>query len=159
MADNQISITISPEDKAAIDTSLETLKTKLQPYLIALSADERHALPKMSDKTISFVDKALIYASSNPEFAPPYLNKSELSKDVTAVETLNGFSKQLAQITTGLDDTIMLAGSEAYVAALSYYNSVKEAARRDIVNAKPVYEDLKQRFPQRSKKQEPAPVQ
>lgn len=159
MADNQISIVVSPEDKTAIDSSVETLRTKLQPYLIALSADERRILPKMSDKSISFVDKALNYVSSNPEFAPPYLNKDELGKDVVAVEILNGFAKQLAQIVTGLDDTIMLAGSEAYVAALAYYNSVKEAARRDILNAKPVYEDLKQRFPQRTKKVEPAPVQ
>jgi hypothetical protein len=40
----------------------------------------------------------------------------------------------------------MLAGSEAYVAALSYYNTVKLASQMDIPNSKTIYEDLKTRF-------------
>jgi len=40
----------------------------------------------------------------------------------------------------------MLAGSEAYVAALSFYNSVKQAAKLNVPEAKTIYEDLKKRF-------------
>jgi len=157
-SDNRISITIAPEVKTAIDASVADLKTKLQPYIIALTPDERHSLPKMSDKSIAFVNKALNYAASNPEFVPPFLDLNEMTKDISAVETLNGIANALAQITTGLDDTIMLAGSEAYVASLSYYNSVKQAVKRDIPNAKAIAEDLSERFNPRSKKPEPAPV-
>jgi hypothetical protein len=39
-----------------------------------------------------------------------------------------------------------LAGSEAYVTALAYYNSVKLGAKLDVPNAKAVYSDLKIRF-------------
>jgi len=35
------------------------IQQKLQPYIIALSADERHRLPKISDKTKPFVQKVL----------------------------------------------------------------------------------------------------
>jgi hypothetical protein len=153
--ENRISITISPEDKTAIEAAVTTLKTKLQPYLIALTNEERRAIPKVNEKTFSFMDKSISYINSNPEFAPPYLNVPELTKDVTAAEVLNTIFKPLNQITTGLDDTTMLAGSEAYVAVLSYYNSVKEAAKRDIPNAKTIYEDLRQRFPSRLKRDEP----
>jgi hypothetical protein len=156
--DNKISITISPSDKTEINAALLTIKTKLQPYLIALTPDERRALPKVSDKSISFMDKTLSYVNTNPEFAPPYLNVAELSKDVDAAEILNSIAVPLEQILTGLEDTMMLAGSEAYIAALSYYNTAKEAARRDVPNAKSVYEDLRQRFPSKSKKEEPQPA-
>jgi GrpB-like predicted nucleotidyltransferase (UPF0157 family) len=46
-----------------------------------------------------------------------------------------------------VDDTTMVAGSEAYQFALIFYNSVKMAARQDIPGAKAIYEDLKKRFP------------
>jgi hypothetical protein len=41
----------------------------------------------------------------------------------------------------------LLAGSEAYQAALSFYNYVKVLAAQDVPNAKAVYEELKKRFP------------
>jgi hypothetical protein len=40
----------------------------------------------------------------------------------------------------------MTSGSEAYQAALVFYNSVKMAARQDIPGAKAVYEELRKRF-------------
>jgi hypothetical protein len=153
-AENRVSIIITPEDKTAVNQAIATIREKLLPYLIALTPSERKGLPKMSDKTIPFVNKALNYAVSNPEFMPPYLQLNELNKDVNAVNTLNVFHTQLEQVVTGLDDTMMLAGSEAYIAALSYYNSVKQAAKINVPNAKTIYEDLKERFPQKSIKPE-----
>jgi hypothetical protein len=41
----------------------------------------------------------------------------------------------------------MTSGSEAYQAALIFYNSVKMATRQDIPGAKAVYEELRKRFP------------
>ena len=154
--DNKISIAITAEDLTAINGALTTLKTKLQPYLIALTPDERHDLFKMSDKSVSFVNKSLSYAATNPEFAPPFINTMEMSKDVQAVDVLNPISSALQQITSNTEDTIMLAGSEALVTSLAYYNTVKEAAKRDVPNAKTIYEDLKQRFPQSGRQATPA---
>jgi hypothetical protein len=51
------------------------------------------------------------------------------------------------QLHENVDDTVMVAGSEAYQSALVSYNSVKMAAHQDIPNAKAVYEELKKRFP------------
>jgi len=52
----------------------------------------------------------------------------------------------LTQLYNGLDDTTMEAGAESYVNALSYYNSVKQAAKMNIPGAKAIYDDLKKRF-------------
>jgi len=41
----------------------------------------------------------------------------------------------------------MLVGSEAYMAALMYYNSVKMAAKTGQPNASSIYDDLSKRFP------------
>jgi hypothetical protein len=46
----------------------------------------------------------------------------------------------------------MLAGSEALQASMLYYGQVKEAHSKGIVTAKPIYEDLSQRFVKRSRK-------
>jgi hypothetical protein len=74
-------------------------------------------------------------------------------KDTTGLRVLEISLQQLLQ---GVDDTVMIAGSEAYNQSLVFYNAVKEAARQDIPGAKAIYDDLKTRFPGRpsSKKAE-----
>lgn len=50
------------------------------------------------------------------------------------------------------NDTIMMAGSEAYIAALMYYNSIKRVAAENVPGAKAIYDDLKVRFEINQKK-------
>lgn len=154
--ENRISIQLSEQDITDIQTAITTLSSKLDPLLIALSKQDRRTLAKMSDKTIPFVTKATEYADSHPNFAPPFLNKEELKIDLKAVNDLTPIYRSLQQLVSNLDDTIMLAGSEAYIAALSYYNSVKLASKMDVPDAKTIYEDLKTRFPQKPTKKEEA---
>jgi len=45
-----------------------------------------------------------------------------------------------------LDDTITVAGSEAYIAALAFYKSVKVAATMNVPGAQEIYDDLSKRF-------------
>jgi len=52
----------------------------------------------------------------------------------------------ILQLENKLNDTTMEAGAESYVSSLSYYNSVKFAAKSDAPGAKAIYEDLKKRF-------------
>ena len=46
----------------------------------------------------------------------------------------------------------MLPGSEALQAALLYYGQVREANQKGILTAKPIYEDLSQRFIRKNKR-------
>jgi hypothetical protein len=52
----------------------------------------------------------------------------------------------IRQTAENIDDTRMLAGSEAYHADLTFYNAVKRATEDDVPGAKSVYEALKVRF-------------
>lgn len=51
-----------------------------------------------------------------------------------------------------VEDVTMVAGSEAYAGALMFYHSVKGAARSNEPGAQAIYDDLKKRYPGRTKK-------
>ena len=143
---NQVSIRISPDDLQKVITDVESLNTTLKPLLTSLTVEQRIELPKMGDGTEPFVEKALDYVNSNPEFAPPYVKAEEMAIDFKAVKELLSIYRPLYQLVQQLDDSIMLSGSEAYIGSLAYYNSVKMATRMSAPGAKAIYEDLQQRF-------------
>jgi transcriptional accessory protein Tex/SPT6 len=121
--DNLISIKIPSEQLAQIKTKVTELKELLAPYLIVLSGKEIRGLFKMNDGTIPFAEKCLNY-----------------------VKDLSDIYRPLKELMTNLSSTITEAGSETLTPALAYYNSVKQAAKQNIPDAKTIYEDLKKRF-------------
>lgn len=143
---NTVSIQIPEAELQTVKDAIATLKTTLSPYLIAISAVERQRIPKMGDGTIPFVEKVMDYAQEDSQFLPPFVDLNELSKDWEVVKRLAPLLRDLQQVESNLNDTVMMAGSEAYVGALGYYNSVKYGARVNVADAKVIHEDLKQRF-------------
>ncbi|AKP49791.1 hypothetical protein [Cyclobacterium amurskyense] len=143
---NTVSIQIPEAELQTVKEAIATLKTTLSPYLIAISAEERQRIPKMGDGTIPFVEKVMDYAQEDSQFLPPFIDLNELSKDWEVVKRLAPLLRDLQQVESNLNDTVMMAGSEAYVGALGYYNSVKYGARVNVADAKVIHEDLKQRF-------------
>lgn len=148
--ENIVSIEVPEKDLQQAIKKLQEVKALLKPHLIALQPADRMRLPKMGDKTLPFVKKATEYAQSRQDFSPPYLNADELAIDLKAVEDLTAVYREAEQLCKNLNDTIMLSGSEAYAEALAYYQAVKQAARRNIPDAKSVYQDLRQRFEQKT---------
>ncbi len=149
--ENVISIDIPKADVKTVKDALATIQTTLSPYVLALTPEQRKTIPKMSDGTEPFVGKVMDYAISDPQFAPPYMNVPEMQKDFDSVSELMPLMRTVGQLTANLSDTTMMAGSEAYIAALSYYNSVKMAAKMNIPGAKAIYDDLKKRFEKKSR--------
>lgn len=145
-AENLISIKIKPEELSQVMEALQKVDNILKPYIIALTVAERKAYPKMSDKTYPFVEKVLDYSKTNSEFVPNFLNVPEMAIDFQAVMDLQSVFRVLEQIYQNVSDTMLLAGSEAYLAALTYYNTVKQGAKMNVPNAKAIHEDLRKRF-------------
>ncbi len=143
---NVVSIELSDSELQSVREAMATLRSILDPHLIALSATERRRIPKMSDGTIPFVEKVMDYAKENTQFLPPFVSLEELDKDWLAVKNLLPVYRDLKQLESNLNDSLMMAGSEAYVGALSYYNSVKYGSKMNVANAKVIFEDLRQRF-------------
>ena len=147
---NQVAVKIPAAELQNIAKLITELQTAFAPYVITLTADDRKSLLKMSDKSVAFVTKSLDYTTTNPEFIPPYLSVADLQTDVDAVTQLQPLLNQLQQVVDNVDDTIMLSGSEAYSGALLYYNSIKQALKGNVPNAKTIYDDLSQRYPGRA---------
>lgn len=149
---NNVSAVISNEAITEIQDAINTIRRNI-PFLISLTGDQRHMIPKMGDKTVSFVNKSLEYATQNPSILPAYFDLAEFKKDVDAFNQLFRVVAPLQKLAEELDDTMMMAGSEAYTSALVFYNSLKGAIKTGQTGLKNVQDDLSSRFPGRSASQ------
>ena len=120
---------------------------ELRPYLEALTPDERAAMLKMGAKTVDFVQKAFGYARSNPKFVPDFVDLDEFDHDLAALKGLSPIQTLLAGLALDTESTMMLAGSDAYAAALVIYNNVKFLAKNKQPGAQAAYDDMAQQFP------------
>jgi hypothetical protein len=152
MKDNQHVQAIPSTVLTQAQTKVDEAIALLTPYMLALTPAERHELPKMGEKTIGFVEKAYDFAQKNPNLVPPYLDVDAFGVDFGDAHGLWTLLNTIQQLEESVDDTEMVAGSEAYQAALVFYHSVKAAAAQDIPGAKAVYAELKTRFPSGKRK-------
>jgi hypothetical protein len=148
---NQISVTIPTEVVQEATLKLNECKTLLAPYLQGLTKQERRDFFKMGDKTVATVQKVKSYLDTNAEFAPSYMQQEEFIKDENVVTALTPILNIASQLTSDIDDTRLLAGSEALREGMFYYGSVREAANKGIAAAKPIYDDLSPRFSKKKK--------
>ena len=123
---NEIAVKIPEEDLAEIRGAIKVLQKKLAPHLASLSPQDRLELPKMGEKTYTFVQKAYEYGMKNKELAPPYLDFSAMETDVKAVGLLRDLSQLVNPLHEALNDSLILSGSEAYQAALDLVFKGKE---------------------------------
>lgn len=149
MNKNKISVSIPDGELAEAVNKLNEVQTLLMPYLIALSPDERQTIVKMGDKTSAFVEKALEYAVTKPTLTAGFIDVPEWQIDSKAQGDLVKLLRISEQLRSNLDDTAMVCGSDAYASALGFYQSVKQASKMNVPDAKIIYDDLSQRFPGR----------
>lgn len=156
MNENRISLSISNTDKTQIMQAISALAALLQPLLIALDADGRRSLAKMSDGSIPFMQKVAQYVDSNPEFVPAFVDVAEFKKDLQTFLDMREILRPILQLVGNLEDTSILSGADAYDVGRAYYKSVKQGVKMNVPNANAIYEDLKPRFEVKVSK--PAPI-
>lgn len=119
----------------------------LLPFLVNLTAEERQTGLKLGDKSEAFVKKALEYATAHPEIVPPFLDVGEFNKDHTLREKLKAVLRELKGLTEAVDDTIFALGKESFEQALTFYDSAKQADKRNVPGVGSIVSDLAARFP------------
>jgi hypothetical protein len=144
--DNRISAVVSPANVTAILTKLTEIGALL-PFLINLTKDERIQLPKLGPASLAFDEHCASYMASAPNLIPPFVDAAEVSKDRDLRLILANLLREAHKLCEKLDDTLLLVGSEVWMADLSFYQTVRQAARRDVPGADTIYDDLKERFP------------
>lgn len=158
---NLATLSLSADDLKAIQAAIQVLQDRLLPHLITLTPADRKELPKMGDKTVSFVQKAAQYARAYPSLVPSYIDVDALERDIQVVDQLGQLFHPLEHLISSLDDSLMAAGSEAYASSLSFYQAAKAAAKGRVHGAQAIADDLGQRFPARTKtttSAEPSPA-
>lgn len=121
---NLISTTISQKEIDEILKAIERINNLL-PQLITLSNEEKAALPKVSFSNIDFVNEVLDMAEENPDQVPDTINIPEIRKDIELIESITKILRPLKQLEKKLEDSALLAGSEAYIPSLAIFNSMR----------------------------------
>jgi hypothetical protein len=151
----RISASLTTSDRAEVLAAMTTIKDKL-PFLLSLTTDQRKALPKMGDRNVPFVKKALEAAIQNPDFLPRSFDIDEMRKDVELFEAMYPLVVAFSQMQELLNDTYMTVGSEAYSAALQVYNYAKASSSEAGLSS--VVDELGQRFARKAKKSQSQPA-
>jgi hypothetical protein len=124
MYSNLISTSISEEQINEITRAIDRINAQL-PSLVTLSSEEISSLPKVSYKNIDFIHEVLDFADTYPDLIPPHIDVQEIRKDLRLIESLARILKPMKKLVKKLEDSTLLAGSEAYIPSLAIYNSVK----------------------------------
>jgi hypothetical protein len=154
MQQNLISAALPNAVVAEVETHLKAIATLLGGVLQNLEAKDRRAMAKMGDKTLAFVQKALQYGGQNVAMVPSYISLAEAEADLLLTNQLDSILKLLAPLCQSVQDTEMMAGSDAYMAGLGIYNHVKGAAANNVQGATSIADDLSARFPGRGRKKQ-----
>ena len=146
--DNKISASISAQDMTDILAAFATLKAKL-PFLINLNIEEKRRMPNIGTERGGMVETFTTEMGLHADLIPTFVDMPELALDKALFAQLDTIKACANELCEGINDTHQAVGSDMYLAYLSFYNNVKQAAKRSVVGADAIYENLR-RFFQRS---------
>lgn len=142
---NRLSASLGATAIGNIKTAITTIKTNL-PFLVGLTVEERKTIPKISESNKVFAADALNAALNNSTMLPAYFSSTEMKLDMDLYNALDEINLLLSQLSEQVNDTQMLAGSEAYVSALTVYRLFGAAAKAGVPGADSVNAMLAKRF-------------
>jgi hypothetical protein len=131
---------------AEIEGLFQQILTKLEPYRTPLTAEERREMAIVGDKTLGFLEKGEEYIGLYPELVPAWLSAADFTADFQDVQNTTSIKSLSDQAREAVYSIYYLAGNEAFHWMLDYYHSAKQAALRDVPNAKIVAGELGKRF-------------
>lgn len=155
MSQNLLSIALSDEDIAAINTALGDIESRLAG-LVALDNQARRELTKMGDKSEAFVRQTLMVLEQNPDIVPAAIHLSEAQADLLAMDQLRPVAARLQRLSERVADSRMALGSDAMNTALQGYGLLKVAGRNKGLEA--LSQALSTRFNRGPRSPEPEPA-
>ena len=114
---------LPPEDIPAILSAYQTLNEKLGPHVVRLVPEERRQRDKMGPRSSDFVGHGLVYARQLPHYVPSFVPIEEYQRSWDTVATMTDLLHPLEQLHGMVEDTILLAGSQAKEMGLAVYEA------------------------------------
>lgn len=128
----------------------------LLPFLLNLTAEEKSSLPKMSTIRDGMDETFSQEMAAHGDLVPSFVDMAEVGTDRSLRTDLRDILQRVAALCEAVEDTMTAAGSDTYLAYLSFYNNVKQAAKRNVPGANTVLDNLRRFFP-RGGAQPPTP--
>jgi len=85
---NKISIDILKDVVTQVSSKFQEIKDLLTPHIGIMTVDKSKTLPKISNKSTTFVNKMIEYTLTNPKFIPSVMDIEECKKDYTVNQIL-----------------------------------------------------------------------
>lgn len=142
---NRLNVVLSTAAVAQIKQKLQEI-TALMPFLLGITIEERMSMPKISVSNKIFTEDAVNIAQNNGGILPAFVNSAHISNDYNLFNQLDELLPLFRQLIERMEDTQMLAGSEAYMSALVIYKLAKAAADAGVPGADAIAEHLSARF-------------
>jgi hypothetical protein len=149
LLNNRVNVTATATQVTAVKTAFQTILSNL-PFLVGLTADERKSLLTIDVSNKAFTEDAINAGVNNTTLVPAYVSVAGMQNDLTLFTQLDEIYGLANQLCERLDDTKMLAGSEAYQGALTLYRTFGTAADAGVPGADAIVDQLKKRFPSNS---------
>jgi hypothetical protein len=140
LSNNRLSVTITDDTLSLVKSAFASINESL-PFLVKLNKYERMFMTKINDSNKQFVQGVLNVMNDKPLY-PTYMNPEELHKDLILFSQLEELVSMAQQLTEKLRDTQILAGSEAYLSAISVFGLIEAASRDGMPGADIAYSQL-----------------
>ena len=145
LTNNRINTTATAAQVTAVKTALQTIAANL-PFLVGLTTEERIALPSINVSNKAFTEDAINAGVNNPTLIPSYVSVVNMKNDMLLFTQLDEIIMMTKQLLEKMEDTQLLAGSEAYTSALTLYKLFGSAADAGVAGTDAIVTQLKQRF-------------
>ena len=124
MNQNLISLTMTPDELTAIDTSIADLETRLHG-LVDLTVAQRRSAPKMGRKSEQFCRRVINTLELNPKVVPEGVGLADAKADLIALDQLRPRFERLRRLAQRSVDSEMALGSDVMSTALQGYAMLK----------------------------------
>jgi hypothetical protein len=149
-----IQLVFTEEQITENNTHLEALLAMANANAPGLTPEQRSAYGSINETNKLLVNKARVLMKENPKYIPAFVNIKEFEQDFAARENIETMIRKLDQIRLKLNDTKILLDNDNYLDAMAYYRAVRYFAGEHDQEAMPLYDELKQFFPNNSSQKE-----
>jgi hypothetical protein len=145
---NRVARVISAAEFMTVTDLLTKIESILLPYTVGLTPNERMGIPKINVDNKVFIEDCFneMKVPSSANFMPAFLKTEDMEVDLTMFDLFETLTTRLASLTGKVDNTRMLAGSEAFSTALVFKKMADAAEAAGIPGADITARKLRERF-------------
>ncbi len=144
---NRLNLTYLPADLSLMKANANATISKIPADATLTDEERKKSAMDIDVENKIFVEDVLNELSSNgTAIMPAWFNMGNIQTDFTFFEQSDSVLTMYKNVVMRLNDSMRIAGREAYAAALVAYEQYKSAAEAGIPGAQESYDKLKARF-------------